>query len=98
MLSVVIIVWALWQANKYDYLIWGLLALAMVCAPLPAKYLRCKKRATLTRLMSAGTSTRGPMTAANACPDPMPNTATATAIASSKLKLAAVKAMVVVLD
>ena len=33
----------------------------------------------------AGTSTSGPMTAANACPEAIPNTPTATAIASSKL-------------
>ena len=37
-----------------------------------------------------GTSTSGPMTAANATPELMPNTATATAMASSKLFEAAV--------
>jgi hypothetical protein len=48
--------------------------------------------------MRTGTSTRGPMTAAKASPEPIPKTATATAIASSKLLLAAVKAMVVVIN
>lgn len=37
-----------------------------------------------------GTSTSGPITAAKAAPELMPNTAMATAIASSKLLLAAV--------
>ena len=46
--------------------------------------------------MRTGTSTSGPMTAANAAPDPIPKTATATAMANSKLLLAAVKAIVVV--
>ena len=44
----------------------------------------------MTRLIITGTSTSGPITAANATPELMPNTATATAIASSKLLLAAV--------
>ena len=44
-----------------------------------------------------GTSTKGPMTAVNAAPELMPNTATATAIANSKLLLAAVKESVAVL-
>jgi len=48
--------------------------------------------------MSTGTSTKGPMTAANAAPESMPKTATATAIASSKLLLAAVKASVAVFE
>jgi len=48
--------------------------------------------------MSTGTSTIGPMTAAKATPEPMPKTATDTAIASSKLLLAAVKAIAVVLE
>jgi hypothetical protein len=60
--------------------------------------LRLKYRATLTKLINTGTSTSGPITAAKACPEPMPNTAIATAIASSKLLLAAVKAMVAVLE
>ena len=47
----------------------------------PRKYLRWNHRDTFTRLMSTGTSTRGPTTAANACPEPIPNTATATAMA-----------------
>ena len=38
-----------------------------------------------------GTSTNGPITAANAAPELIPNTATATAMASSKLFEAAVK-------
>ena len=38
--------------------------------------------------MSTGTSTKGPMTAANASPELIPKTAMATAIASSKLSLA----------
>ena len=54
--------------------------------------------ATLTRPIITGTSTSGPMTAANAAPESMPNTATATAIASSKLLLAAVKASVAVFE
>lgn len=58
---------------------------------------RWKYNATLTRPISTGTSTSGPMTAANAAPELIPNTATATAIASSKLLLAAVKASVAVL-
>lgn len=43
-----------------------------------------KNKATLTRPMSTGTSTRGPITAANAAPWWMPNVATDTAMASSK--------------
>jgi len=50
--------------------------------------------ATVTNPISAGTSTSGPTTAANAAPDASPNTPTATAIASSKLFPAAVKASV----
>lgn len=38
-----------------------------------------------------GTSTNGPITAANAAPELIPNTAIATAIANSKLLLEAVK-------
>ena len=62
------------------------------------KYLFLKINATFTRLISTGTSINGPITAANATPDPIPNTATATAIASSKLLLDAVKDIVVVLE
>ena len=62
------------------------------------KYRRWNQNATLTRPIITGTSTSGPMTAANAAPELMPNTATATAIANSKLLLAAVKARVVVLE
>jgi hypothetical protein len=46
--------------------------------------------------MSTGTSMSGPTTVARAWPELMPHTPTATAMASSKLLLAAVKAMVVV--
>ena len=60
------------------------------------KYRRWKKKATFTRPIMTGTSTRGPMTAAKAAPEFKPKTAMATAIASSKLLLAAVKARVVV--
>lgn len=42
-------------------------------------------------LIRTGTSTNGPITAAKASPEFIPNTAMATAIASSKLLLAAVK-------
>ena len=45
---------------------------------------------TFTREISTGTSTRGPITVANATGDAMPKTAMATAIASSKLLEAAV--------
>ncbi len=43
--------------------------------------------------MSAGTSTKGPITPAKACPEFNPNTAIATAIANSKLLPAAVNEM-----
>lgn len=45
-----------------------------------------------------GTSTKGPITAANAAPELIPKTEIATAIANSKLFDAAVKARVVVLE
>src|SRR5512136_26929 len=51
---------------------------------------------TFTSPIITGTSTRGPMTAAKACPEAIPKTATATAIASSKLLLAAVNESVTV--
>jgi hypothetical protein len=54
------------------------------------------RKATCTRAISMGTSTRGPITAANATPELIPKTATATAMASSKLLLAAVKDSVAV--
>ena len=63
-----------------------------------AKYRRWNHKATLTSAIITGTSTSGPMTAANAAPELMPNTATATAIANSKLLLAAVNARVVVFE
>lgn len=47
--------------------------------------------ATFTSPIITGTSTKGPITAENASPEFIPNTAIATAIASSKLLLAAVK-------
>src|ERR1700690_589536 len=50
------------------------------------------RKATVTSPISAGTSTRGPITAANAAPDAIPNTPMATAIASSKLLPGAVTA------
>ena len=59
------------------------------------KYFCLNLRATLTRLISTGTSTNGPITAAKASPDWRPKTATATAMASSKLLLAAVNDRVV---
>src|SRR4030066_2252902 len=63
----------------------------------PINNLFFSQEATFTKPIITGTSTSGPITAANACPEAMPNTATATAIASSKLLLAAVKAMLAVL-
>ena len=60
------------------------------------KYRRWKYSETLTNPIITGTSTSGPMTAAKAAPEWMPNTATATAIASSKLLLAAVNDSVAV--
>lgn len=59
---------------------------------------RWKESATLTNAIMTGTSTRGPMTAANAAPELIPKTATATAIASSKLLLAAVNDSVAVCE
>src|SRR5271166_6009511 len=59
---------------------------------------RWKNNATLTSAIITGTSTSGPITAANAAPEFMPNTDTATAIASSKLLEAAVNASVVVFE
>jgi len=56
-----------------------------------AKYLLLNRSATLTRLISTGTSTSGPITAAKAAPWLIPKTPTATAMANSKLLLAAVK-------
>ena len=49
------------------------------------KYFERIHNDTFTKPIRAGTSTSGPITAANACPELMPNTATATAIANSKL-------------
>jgi len=47
---------------------------------------------TETNPTMPGTSIKGPITAAKACPELIPKPATATAIASSKLLLAAVNA------
>jgi len=60
------------------------------------KYLRLRYNATFTRAIITGTSTSGPITAVNASPEFIPNTAIATAIASSKLLLAAVNERVAV--
>jgi len=65
--------------------------------PVPPNQRRWNQKATFTRAIITGTSTSGPMTAAKAAPELMPNTAMATAMASSKLLLAAVNARVVVL-
>src|SRR3990167_2645520 len=64
---------------------------------LHAKCVFLKYSATLTKPINTGTSTSGPITAANAAPELMPKTATATAMASSKLLLAAVNESVAVL-
>ncbi len=60
------------------------------------KYLFFNQRETCTKPINTGTSTSGPMTAANAAPELIPKTAIATAIASSKLLLAAVNDSVAV--
>jgi hypothetical protein len=56
--------------------------------PSDLKYMSFIFNATFTSPIITGTSTRGPITAANAAPEFNPNTATA--IANSKLLLAAV--------
>lgn len=61
-----------------------------------ANHQRFNHSATVTRLISTGTSTSGPMTVAKATGEASPKAAMATAMASSKLLLAAVKAMAVV--
>ena len=55
-----------------------------------AKYFFLNQKATLTRLIKTGTSTRGPITPTNASPEFIPKIAIETAIANSKLLLAAV--------
>ena len=60
-----------------------------------AKYFLLKKNATLTNAIITGTSTNGPITAAKASPELIPNIAIATAMANSKLLLAAVNDKVV---
>lgn len=62
------------------------------------KYRFCHLKATFTRPINTGTSTKGPITAAKASSEFMPKTATATAIANSKLLLAAVNESVVVFE
>jgi hypothetical protein len=57
-----------------------------------------KYKATFTSPIKTRTSTNGPITAAKAAPELMPKTAMATAMVSSKLLLAAVKAIVVVFE
>src|ERR1035441_8124133 len=61
----------------------------------PPYHFRLIQSATLTKEMSTGTSTSGPITAAKAAPWWMPNVAIATAMASSKLLDDAVKDSVV---
>ncbi len=63
----------------------------------PLKYLSFKRKETFTRAIRTGTSTNGPITAAKATPESIPNTAIATAIANSKLLLAAVNDKLAVL-
>ena len=53
------------------------------------------RKATFTRAIITGTSTNGPITAANASPELIPKMAIATAMANSKLLLAAVNDRVV---
>ena len=48
-------------------------------------------KATFTKIIKAGTSTKGPITPAKACPLLIPNTPIETAMANSKLLPAAVK-------
>ena len=74
---------------------------AQLFAPASSAVSPGKKRsrslsATVTSPIRTGTSTSGPITAANAAPCAMPNVATATAMASSKLFEAAVKESVAV--
>lgn len=58
------------------------------------KHLPWKYGDPFAKLISTGTSTNSQMTAAKACPGPMPNTAAATAMVGSKLSLAVVQALV----
>lgn len=55
------------------------------------KYFFLIQKETFTKMINAGTSTKGPITAANACPLLIPKTPMETAIASSKLLPEAVK-------
>lgn len=49
------------------------------------KYLFFNQKATFTKMIKKGTSTKGPITPANACPLLIPKTPMETAIANSKL-------------
>jgi hypothetical protein len=53
--------------------------------PYLLKYLVLNLKATFTSAISTGTSTNGPITAAKASPELMPNSATAKAMSSLKL-------------
>ena len=55
------------------------------------KYFFFNQNATFTKIINAGTSTKGPITPAKACPLLIPNTPIETAMANSKLLPAAVK-------
>ena len=64
---------------------WGVVAqqpASATASALSGYQRRCSQKATLTRLMSTGTSTMGPITAAKADPWAMPKVATATAMAN----------------
>lgn len=62
------------------------------------KYFFLSHNATFTSEIKTGTSTKGPITAANDSPELIPNTATETAMANSKLLLAAVNDRVAVFE
>jgi len=62
------------------------------------KYFLFIHNETFTNIINTGTSTKGPITPANACPEFNPKTAIETAIANSKLFPAAVKATDAVLS
>ena len=83
--------------GRFEELLHGFSHAIWVTSLATAKYRRWKYSDTFTNPIITGTSTSGPITAAKAAPELMPNTATATAIANSKLLLAAVNASVAVL-
>lgn len=62
------------------------------------KYLFLNQKAKLTKAINAGTSTKGPITPANASPELILNTPMATVIASSKLFPVGVKATEVLFE